>query len=141
MNPHVEISAALPGRPRWQLVGFAAGCAQRLMPVVASLGGSSLAGAAEAGVALAWRAAEGHDVQPEIQQAIVELTLALEDAADDPRRPDGLWLRMRSTSPSSHSRPPQVLLRQIGLRRPVGARWTLLERWRSPWRSCRLQPR
>jgi hypothetical protein len=69
MNPYVEISAALPGRPRWQLVGFAAGCAQRLLPMVASLGGSSMA---EAGLALAWNAAEG-PAPPQTQQVVTDL--------------------------------------------------------------------
>jgi hypothetical protein len=83
MDAYSEIQAALPGRPRWQLVGFAAGCAQRLVPMVASLGRPSMAEAAQAGVALAWNAAVGRPVQPELEQAITDLMRVMEATPED----------------------------------------------------------
>jgi hypothetical protein len=83
VDAYSEIQAALPGRPRWQLVAFAAGCAQRLVPMAASLGGPSLAQAAEVGVVLAWNAAAGRTVQPQLEQAISDLRQAVEAAHQD----------------------------------------------------------
>jgi len=83
MDAYSEIQAALPGRPRWQLVGFAAGCAQRLVPMAASLGGPSLAEAAEAGVALAWNAAAGRTAQPQLEQAISDLMQVVQATPED----------------------------------------------------------
>jgi hypothetical protein len=83
MDAYAEVRAALPGRPRWQLVGFAAGCAQRLLPMAARLGGSSLAERAEDGVARAWNAAAGRTVQPELEHAISGLMQVMEATPDD----------------------------------------------------------
>jgi hypothetical protein len=83
MNALSEIRAALPGRPRWQLVGFAAGCAQRLVPMAAHLGGPAMAEAAQAGVTLAWNAAAGRPVQPELEHAISDLRQVMEATPDD----------------------------------------------------------
>jgi hypothetical protein len=83
MNAGSELRAASPGRPRWQLVGFAAGCAQRLVPMAARLGGPSLAEAAEAGVALAWNVAAGRTLQPEPEHAIRGLMQVMEATPDD----------------------------------------------------------
>jgi hypothetical protein len=83
VDAYSEIQAALPRRPRWQLVGFAAGCAQRLLPMAASLGGPAMAEPTQAGVALAWNAAAGRTVQPELEQAISDLRQAMEAAHQD----------------------------------------------------------
>lgn len=83
MDAYAEVRAALPGRPRWQLVGFAAGCAQRLLPMAARLGGSSLAERTEDGVALAWNAAQGRTVQPELEHAISGLMQVMEATPED----------------------------------------------------------
>jgi hypothetical protein len=83
VDAYSEIQAALPGRPRWQLVAFTAGCAQRLLPMAAHLGGPSIAEPAQAGVALAWNAAAGRTLQPELEQAISDLRQAMEAAPED----------------------------------------------------------
>jgi hypothetical protein len=83
VDGYSEIQAALPARPRWQLVAFAAGCAQRLLPMAASLGGPAMAEPTQAGVALAWNAAAGRTVQPELEQAISDLRQAMEAARED----------------------------------------------------------
>ena len=83
MDAYAEVRAALPGRPRWQLVGFAAGCVQRLLPMAARLGGSSLAERTEDGVALAWNAAQGRTVQPELEHAISGLMQVMEATPED----------------------------------------------------------
>jgi hypothetical protein len=83
MDAYAEVRAALPGRPRWQLVGFAAGCAQRLLPMAARLGESSLAERAEAGMALAWNATAGRTAQPQLEHAISDLLQVLEATPED----------------------------------------------------------
>jgi hypothetical protein len=84
MSGDVETSFALPRRPTWQSAGFAVGCAERLVPMAASLGGRSLAETTTAGLALAWKAAAGPGGRwEEIEQAIAALTGAIHDAADD----------------------------------------------------------
>lgn len=82
MDTWRDIRAALPGHPRWQLVGFAAGCAQRLMPMAAGLGGPAVADTADAGLALAWAAAEGRGVQPELGGEIGRLMHVMEASPD-----------------------------------------------------------
>ncbi len=83
MDAYAEVCAALPGRPRWQLVGFAAGCAQRLLPMAARIGGSSPPEWAEAGVALAWNATAGGTTQPQLEHAIRGLMQVMEATPDD----------------------------------------------------------
>lgn len=83
MSGGVETSFALPKRPSWQSAGFAVGCAERLAPMAASLGGRSLAETTTAGLALAWKAAAGPGGRLAIEQAISALTGAIHDAADD----------------------------------------------------------
>lgn len=85
MNQYAEISAGLGGRPRWQLVAFAAGCAERIAPMAASLGGPSMARAAEVGLALAWNAAEGR-VLPEIEHVVADLLRLIGQASVDEGR-------------------------------------------------------
>jgi hypothetical protein len=89
MNEYAEISAALPGRPRWQLVAFAAGCAERIAPMAASLGGSSMAQAAQAGPALAWSTAE-EQVQPQTEHVVADLLRLIDLASVDEGRPEVL---------------------------------------------------
>jgi hypothetical protein len=83
MTTYWDIRAALPGRPRWQLVGFAAGCAERLAPMAAHLGGSAMAEAAEAGGNLAWAAAGAHAAKAEVEQMITELLRLLDAMPED----------------------------------------------------------
>lgn len=85
MSEDVEISFALPTRPYWQSNGFAVGCAERLLPMAASLGGRAIAETTEPGLALAWKAAAGLGGRPEteLEQAIAALTDAIHHAADD----------------------------------------------------------
>lgn len=88
MSEYPDISE-LDGRPRWQIVAFAVGCAERIAPMAVSLGGPSIAQAAEAGLALAWNAAQGR-VQPEAEQVISDLLGVIERASGDERRPEAL---------------------------------------------------
>jgi hypothetical protein len=83
MSEDVEASFALPRRPYWQSAGFAVGCAERLLPMAASLGGHRIAETTEPGLALAWKAAAGPAGRSEIEQAITALTDAIYNAADD----------------------------------------------------------
>lgn len=83
MSEDVEASFALPRRPYWQGAGVAVGCAERLLPMAASLGGRAIAEATEPGLALAWKAAAGLGGRSEIEQAIAALTDAIHHAADD----------------------------------------------------------
>jgi hypothetical protein len=84
MGSYAEIRATLSARPRWQLVGFAAGCGERLLPMAASLGGASMAEAARTGLALAWEAAAGLGVSPRtrLDQVLAELTQVVDEAPD-----------------------------------------------------------
>ena len=83
MITYWDIRAALPGRPRWQLVGFAAGCAERLAPMAAHLGGSAMAEAAEAGGSLAWAAARERAAKAEVEQVTAELLRLLDATPKD----------------------------------------------------------
>jgi hypothetical protein len=83
MITYWDIRAALPGRPRWQLVGFAAGCAERLAPMAAHLGGSAMVEAAEAGGNLAWAAAGGHAATAEVERMATELLQLLDATPED----------------------------------------------------------
>jgi hypothetical protein len=83
MSEDVEVSFALPRRPYWQSAGFAVGCAERLLPMAAGLGGHRIAETTEPGLALAWKAAAGLGGRSEIERAIAALTDAIHHAADD----------------------------------------------------------
>jgi len=83
MSEDLETSFSLPRRPHWQSAGFAVGCAERLLPMAASLGGRALAEATTVGLASAWKAAAGRGDRSEIQQAIAALTDAIHHAPDD----------------------------------------------------------
>ncbi len=83
MSEDVESSFALPRRPYWQGAGAAVGCAERLLPMAASLGGRAIAETTEPGLALAWKAAAGLGGRSEIEHAIAALTDAIHNAADD----------------------------------------------------------
>jgi hypothetical protein len=83
MSEDVETSFSLPRRPYRQSAGFAVGCAERLLPMAASLGGRAIAETTEPGLALAWKAAAGLGGRSEIEQAITALTDAIHHAADD----------------------------------------------------------
>ena len=84
MITYWDIRAALPGRPRWQLVGFAASCAERLAPMAAYLGGRVMAEAAEAGGNLAWAAAGQLAAKAEVEQMTTELIRMLDATPRDP---------------------------------------------------------
>lgn len=84
MTTYWDIRAALPGRPRWQLVGFAAGCAKRLAPMAAHLGVTVMAEAAEAGGNLAWAAAGQRAAKAEVEQTTTELIRLLDATPEDP---------------------------------------------------------
>ncbi len=83
MSEDVETSFALPRRPYWQSAGFAVGCAERLLPMAASLGGHRIAETTEPALTVAWKAAAGLGGRSEIEQAIAALTDAIHHAADD----------------------------------------------------------
>jgi hypothetical protein len=83
MTTYSDIRAALPGRPRWQLVGFAAGCAERLAPMAAHLRGGAMAEAADTGGNLAWAAAGERAAKADVEQMTTELLQLLDATPDD----------------------------------------------------------
>jgi hypothetical protein len=83
MSDNVETSFTLPRRPYWQSAAFAVGCAERLLPMAASLGSRAIAELTEPGLALAWKAAAGLGGQAEIEQTIAALTDAIHNASDE----------------------------------------------------------
>jgi hypothetical protein len=136
VDAYSEIQAALPGRPRWQLVAFAAGCAQRLLPMAASLGEPAMAEPTQAGVALAWNAAAGRTVQPELEQAISDLRQAMEAA-----REDRLGLKLLAAWAMDLTvfalKPPPPRRRPGARRRLLREQSTSWGKWIWRWHTCR----
>ncbi|HEX8858680.1 MAG TPA: hypothetical protein VGC06_06220 [Actinomycetes bacterium] len=83
MNEDIDSKFALPGRPYWQDAGVAAGCAERLLPMAASLGGRAIAAATESALALVWRTVVDPESGPGERPVIRALSDAIRNASDE----------------------------------------------------------
>lgn len=61
---------------RWELVSFAAGCAERIGPVVKSLGSEAQIEVLEAGLTVAWQAAAGDVDESDAERALGDVTIS-----------------------------------------------------------------
>ena len=91
-----DVIAMLGARPRWQLVSFAAGCAERLAPVARILGSPTRVVALEAGLAAAWAAATaGGEADRDMRRTLAALDALLNEVEPAfSHLPDYLVLRL-----------------------------------------------
>jgi hypothetical protein len=82
MSGDIDSKFALPSRPYWQDAGVAVGCAERLLPMAASLGGRVIAATTESALALAWRAIADPNARSGIIPVIRALTDTIRNASD-----------------------------------------------------------
>jgi hypothetical protein len=91
-----DIIAMLGARPRWQLVSFAAGCAERLAPVARILGSPEIVAALEAGLTAAWTAAAaGGQADNDTRRTLAAIDVLLKEVEPAfSHLPDYLVLRL-----------------------------------------------